>query len=466
MKKILDTIKPEPYRIHSVTPVKMLSREERLKIISEANYNVFKIPSECVYIDLLTDSGTAAMSNAQWSAIMNGDEAYGGSSSWYRLESTLKDIFGYKHFLPAHQGRGAEKVLFNTMITPGQYVPNNMHFSPDRVTNSGGIMSELIIEEGIKIQSEHPFKGNMDTNKLELLIKKIGQKNVAFVEVTVTCNNAGGVPVSMANLKEVWEIAHRYDLRVILDAARIAENAYFIKTREPGYKDKTIKDIIREMCSYSDGCVVSSKKDGLVNIGGFVGINDDMLYEKMQSICLMWEGYITYGGMAGRDMEALSVGYREAIDFDHLEHRVGQAKFLGSKMQEAGVPVVTPFGGHGVWIDSKGFAPHIPQGQYPGMAIAAAMYIEGGIRCCELGNLAFSKRDEKTGEVLSFPKVDLVRLALPRRVYTYRHLEYVAAIAGEVYKQRNELVGFRVRKYPLIKYRTVFLGELEPVAGP
>lgn len=459
---IFDKIKPEPFKIKTVTPLKILTRSEREKIIKDVHYNMFKIKSDEVFIDLLTDSGTTAMSDAQWAAIMIGDESYASATSWFKLEETLKDIFSYKYVLPAHQGRGAEKTLFKAMIKKGQTVPNNMHFSPDRITDSGGMMANLIIDEAKNLQSSHPFKGNMDIEKLETLIKKVGADNIPFVEVTVTCNNAGGQPVSMANLKEIREVASRYGLPVILDAARIAENAYFIKEREEGYQNKTIKEIIREITSYSDGCVVSSKKDGMVNIGGFVGINDDKLYEEMQSLTLMWEGYMTYGGMAGRDLEAMSVGYQEVIDENYLRYRIGQVRDLGVQMQKQGVPIVTPVGGHGVWIDSQSFCPHIPPEQYPGVAITTALYIEGGIRTCELGNLAFSKRNEETGEVISFPEVDLVRLAIPRRVYTSRHMDYVAEVAGYVMKNREKLAGFKVKKYATVKYRTVFLGQMMP----
>lgn len=465
MDPIFERIQPEPFKIKTVSPIKMLSREEREQIIKAAHYNVFKIHSEDIFIDLITDSGTSAMSDAQWSAMMIGDEAYASSSSWFKLESTLKDIFGYKYVLPAHQGRGAEKTLFKAMIKPGQTVPNNMHFSPDRITDSGGILANLIIDEGKKLQSDHPFKGNLDIEKLKDLIENVGPQNIPMVMVTVTCNNAGGQPVSMANLKEVREIASQYRLPVVLDAARIAENAFFIKEREIGYQNKSIVEIIRGMVSYSDGCVVSSKKDGLVNIGGFVGINDDNLHEVMQSYTLMWEGYITYGGMAGRDLEAMAVGYREVVDEDYLRYRIGQVRHLGDQLQKEGVPITTPIGGHGVWIDSQKFCPHLPPEQYPGVAITTALYVEGGIRACELGNLAFSKRDDVTGEILSFPEVDLVRLAVPRRVYTSRHMDYIAAIAGEVYKNSNKLRGFKIKKYATIKYRTLFLGEMMPVSA-
>ncbi len=460
---IFEKIKPEPFKIKTVTPLKILTRKEREKIIKDVHYNMFKIKSDEVFVDLLTDSGTTAMSDAQWAAIMIGDEAYASATSWFKLEETLKDIFSYKYVLPAHQGRGAEKTLFKAMIKKGQTVPNNMHFSPDRITDSGGIMANLIIDEAKNLQSTHPFKGNMDIDKLETLIKKVGPDNIPFVEVTVTCNNAGGQPVSMANLKEIREVASRYGLPVILDAARIAENAYFIKEREEGYQNKTIKEIVREITSYSDGCVVSSKKDGMVNIGGFVGINDDNLYEEMQSLTLMWEGYMTYGGMAGRDLEALAVGYQEVIDENYLRYRIGQVRDLGEQMQKQGVPIVTPVGGHGIWIDSQSFCPHIPPEQYPGVAITTALYIEGGIRTCELGNLAFSKRNEETGEIISFPEVDLVRLAIPRRVYTSRHMDYVAEVAGFVLKNRENLSGFKVKKYATVKYRTVFLGQMMPI---
>jgi len=463
MNALFDRIQPEPFRIKTVTPIKILSREERETIIKSVHYNVFKIKAEDIFIDLLTDSGTTAMSDNQWAGMMKGDESYASASSWFRLEETLKDIFGYKYILPAHQGRGAENIVFTTLIKKGQTVPNNMHFSPDRVTASGGIMANLIIEEGKNIQSEHPFKGNLNIEKLEALIKEKGASNISFVMITVTCNNAGGQPVSMENIKAVREIADKYKLLLILDAARIAENAQFIKMREPGYENRSIKEIIREICSYSDGCVASSKKDGMVNIGGFVGINDERLYEIMQSYCLMWEGYMTYGGMAGRDLEALAIGYQEGIDEHYLEYRIGQSQYLAKKLQEENVPIALPAGGHGVWIDSKKFCPHIIPEAYPGIAVTTALYTEGGIRGCELGNLAFSKRNEETGDIIQLPEVDLVRLALPRRVYSSRHLDYVAAVAGEVYKNRKKLEGFKVKKYATIKYRTLFLGQMEPV---
>ena len=458
-----DRTQPEPFRIHSVSPLRLGSREERARLIRNVHYNVFKIPSSEVFIDLLTDSGTSAMSDAQWGAMMVGDEAYASSKSWGRLETTLKELFGYKHVLPAHQGRGAEKILFSAMIKPGQTVPNNMHFSPDRVVASGGKLANLICAAGKALQSDEPFKGNVDIARLDDLIREVGREQVPFVMVTVTCNNAGGQPVSMENLRAVREVADKHRLPLILDAARIAENAFFIKDKEPGYQQHTIPEIVREMCSLSDGCVMSCKKDGLVNIGGFVGINDDALYEEMQSLTLMWEGYITYGGMAGRDLEALAIGLREVVDEAYLRYRVGQVQYLGERMVAEGVPICTPVGGHGVWIDSQRLCPHIDPLEYPGIAITTALYVEGGIRACELGNLAFSVRDEATGDIVQLPEVDLVRLAVSRRVYTSRHMDYVAAVAGEVLRHRERLFGFKVRRYAAIKYRTLFLGEMEPV---
>ena len=462
--EIYDRIQPEPFRIKSVTPIDLPPRARREEIIKATHFNVFKIPAENIFIDLLTDSGTSAMSDAQWAAIMLGDESYASATSWFKLEEVLKDTFDYRYFLPAHQGRGAEKTLFKAMIKPGQTVPNNMHFSPDRVTDSGGIMANLVTDEGKKLQSDHPFKGNLDIDKLQQLIDEVGSDKVAFIMVTVTCNNNGGQPVSMANLREVRALAARYHLAVILDAARIAENAYFIKQREAGYEDKSILEIVREISSLSDGCVMSAKKDGLVNVGGFVGINDEQLYEHMQSYTLMWEGYATYGGMAGRDLEALAVGFREVVDERYMAHRIDQVRYLGERLQAHGVPITTPVGGHGVWIDSQQFCRHIAPEHYPGIAITTALYVEGGIRGCELGNLAFSKRDEVTGEVISFPEVDLVRLAVPRRVYTSRHMDYIAAVAGRIYAHREQLRGYQVKRYATIKYRTLFLGELMPVA--
>lgn len=459
---LFEKYRPEPFRIKTVTPLKVLSRDEREAIIRKVHYNTFKIPAEDVFIDLLTDSGTSAMSDRQWAGIMVGDESYASATSWFTLLETLKSLFAYKYFLPAHQGRGAEKVLFMTMIKPGQTVPNNMHFSPDRVTNSGGLMANLIKEDGRKTQSTDPFKGDIDLDRLEALIREKGAAAIPFVMVTVTCNNAGGQPVSMKNLRGVRAIADRYGLPVILDAARIVENAYFIKQREAGYESRTVPEIVREMTELSDGCVMSSKKDGLVNIGGFVAINDDELYERMESYTLMWEGYATYGGMAGRDLEALAVGLREVMDEDYLRHRIGQVERFGERLQEYGVPIVTPVGGHGVWIDSQAFCPHIPPEEYPGVAITTALYVEAGIRASELGNLAFSTRNEETGEVIKFPEFDLVRMAIPRRVYTASHFDYAAAAIGRIYEKRGELRGFKVKKYAKIKYRTVFLGEMMP----
>lgn len=457
-------IKPEPYRIKTVTPITLLAKEERESIIKRVHYNTFKIPAQDIFIDLLTDSGTSAMSDAQWAAMMIGDESYASATSWFKLEDTLKSIFNYKYFLPAHQGRGAEKVLFMAMIRDGQTVPNNMHFSPDRITASGGLMANLIIESGKKLQSDHPFKGNVDIDRLAALIEEKGRDDISFIMVTVTCNNAGGQPVSMQNIRDVRAVADRYELPVILDAARIAENAFFIKEREAGYENHTIVEIIREMTSLTDGCVMSSKKDGLVNIGGFCAINDDELYAHMQSFTLMWEGYVTYGGMAGRDMEALAVGLREVVNEDYLFHRIEQVRYLGELLVKEEVPITTPIGGHGVWIDSQRFCPHIAPEHYPGVAITTALYVEGGIRASELGNLAFSKRDPATGEVIKFPEFDLVRLAVPRRVYTSRHMEYVAAIVGKIFRKRDQLKGYKVKTYAKIPYRTVFLGEMMPAS--
>lgn len=460
---IFQKIMPEPFKIHSVSNLKMLTKEERAKIIKDVGYCTFKIPSDDVFIDFLTDSGTTAMSDEQWGAMMVGDEAYGSAKSWFKLEKSLKDLFGYKYVIPAHQGRGAEKIVFQTMIKDGQFVPNNMHFSPDRIRNSGGIMKNLIIDEGIKIQSDCPFKGDMDIDKLVALIEKEGAANVAFVEITVTCNNAGGQPVSMKNLKEIKKVADKYGLKVVMDMARICENAWLIKLREPGYDKVPVRTIIKEMISYTDVGAASSKKDGMVNIGGFVGVNDDILYEEMLSNCLMWEGYSTYGGMAGRDLEALALGYIEGSDENYLDYRIKHSQYLADKLQEYNVPICTPVGGHGVWIDNKAFAPHIAPEEYPGIAVTSAIYIEGGIRACELGNLAFSTRDDETGAIISLPEVDLTRLAIPRRWYTHRHLDYAAAVIGEVYKNRDKLKGYKVVKYPYVKYRTVFLGTLAPI---
>ena len=429
----------EPFKIKSVEPVKMISKEERIKAIKEAGYNTFNLKSEDCYIDLLTDSGTNAMSDAQWAGIMMGDEAYAGSKNWLYLESTLKELFGFKHIVPTHQGRGAENILSTIAIKPGQYVLGNMYFTTTRYhqERNGGIFIDVIREEAHDATKNIPFKGDIDVSKLENVIKEKGAENIAYICLAVTVNLAGGQPVSMKNMKEVREIANKYGVKVFYDATRCVENAYFIKEQEEEYKDKTIKEICYEMFSYSDGATCSGKKDGIVNIGGFLAINDDELFGKAKEIVVVFEGMPSYGGMAGRDMQAIAIGFREAMQFEYIEHRIKQVRYLGEKLLEAGIPIIEPVGGHAVFLDARRFCPHLTQDQFPAQALAAALYVEAGVRSMERG-IVSAGRDAKTGENHK-PKLETVRLTIPRRVYTYRHMDVVADACIRLFQHKEDI---------------------------
>jgi len=458
MKKIT----AEPYRIKVVEPIKMSTREEREQWIRDAGYNVFGLKAEQVYIDLLTDSGTSAMSDNQWAGLMLGDESYAGCRNFYNLEATVQDIFGFKYVLPTHQGRGAENIMTQIFIKPGTYVLGNMHFDSTRghIKLKGGIPVDLVIDEGLDPQSQHPFKGNINVEKMESFIKEHGPDKISFVLITVTCNNNGGQPVSMVNIKSTCEVASKYNIPVMFDAARFAENCYFIRTREKGYENKSIKEIAREMFSYGDGCVMSSKKDGLVNIGGLFCTKHKEIYEQAIQLSIVYEGFPTYGGQAGRDMEALSRGLQEVIQEPYLADRIGQVQYLGQKLKDRNVPIVEPVGGHGVYVDAKRFLPNIPQSQFPGQAIVVALYINSGVRCVELGTSAFAEKDEKTGEMI-YPELELVRLAIPRRVYTNRHMDVVAEGLADIYDRRHELKGFKiVYEAPVLRH---FTARFEPL---
>ena len=429
----------EPFKIKSVEPVKMISKEERIKAIKEAGYNTFNLKSEDVYIDLLTDSGTNAMSDKQWAGLMIGDEAYAGSRNWLYLEETVKEIFGFKHVVPTHQGRGAENLLSHIAIKPGQYVAGNMYFTTTRFHQeaNGGIFVDIIKDVAHDAAANVPFKGDIDLEKLETLIKEKGAENIAYVCLAVTVNLAGGQPVSMKNMREVHEMCSKHGIKVFFDATRCVENAYYIKEQEEGYADKTIKEIVHEMFSYSDGATMSGKKDGIVNIGGFLAINDDELFGKAKEIVVVYEGMPSYCCIAGRDMQAFAIGLRESLQFEYIEHRIKQVRYLGDRLKEAGVPIVEPVGGHAVFLDARRFCPHLEQEQFPAQSLAASIYVEGGVRSMERG-IVSAGRDNKTGENHK-PKLETVRLTIPRRVYTYAHMDVVADTVIHLYKHKEDI---------------------------
>ncbi len=442
---MIKKIGPEPYKIKMVEPLKQTTKSERKKLIAKAGYNIFNLCSEDIYIDLLTDSGTSAMSQFQWAALMQGDETYAGSRSFFRLKETVTSITGYPYVLPTHQGRGAENILTKMLIKPGTFIPGNMHFDSTRahLQLKGGFPLDLVVDQGLKPEADHPFKGNINLGKLENVLKEHGRKKVPFVLMTVTCNSNGGQPVSMENIRSAAGLCRRYQVPLFFDAARFAENCYFIKEREPGYKERELIDITREMFSYGDGCMMSSKKDGLVNIGGFMAFKDDSLYQQACQLSIVYEGFPTYGGMAGRDLEALSVGLQEVLDVSYLRFRIEQVAYLADRLQEEGVPIVKPPGGHAVYIDGKKFAPHIPQSQFPAQVLVVELYIEAGIRAIELGTSAFTEKDPDTGELI-YPELDLVRLAIPRRVYTNTHIDVVAESILDIYRNRDQLRGLKI----------------------
>ncbi len=434
---------PEPFRIKMVEPVTMIDRETRQEVVKKAGYNTFLIDSQDVYIDLLTDSGTNAMSDRQWAGLMMGDEAYAGSRNFHRLDDTVKELFGFKHVVPTHQGRGAENLLSHIAIKPGQYVPGNMYFTTTRYHQeaNGGIFKDIIIDEAHDSQVNLPFKGNADCKKIQALIDEVGAENIAYICIAVTVNLAGGQPVSMANLQEVSQLCKKHGIRMFLDATRCVENAYFIKEREPGYADKSIKDIVHQMFSYADGCTMSGKKDCITNIGGFLCLNDDQLFLDAKELVVVYEGMPSYGGMAGRDMEAMAIGLRESMQEEYIEHRVKQVRYLGEKLLEAGVPIVEPVGGHAVFLDAKRFCPHLDQEEFPAQALAAELYLESGVRSMERG-IVSAGRDVKTGENHK-PKLELVRLTIPRRVYTYAHMDVVADAVISLYGRKETIRGLK-----------------------
>jgi tryptophanase len=451
-----------PYRIKMVEPIKITTRKERIKFLEAAGYNPFSLRSEDVYIDLLTDSGTGAMSQYQWAALMMGDEAYAGSRSFYKMDKVVKDITGYKYFIPAHQGRGAEQVVLPQLVTGDEmYFISNMHFDTTRahVELAGARALDCVIDECFDTENYHPFKGNFDLKRLDEMILDKGAKNVAGIIMTITNNSAGGQPVSMENMRGVREIATKYGITVLIDGARYAENAYFIKQREKGYENKSIKEISREAFDLADIFLMSAKKDGLSNIGGIIAIkNDEDLFNQCRTYIVPMEGFPTYGGLTGRDMEALSVGLLEALEEDFLEHRLDQVRYLGDKLRDAGVPIQYPTGGHAVFVDCKKFAPHIPYYEFPAQAVSNAVYIEAGVRPVEIGSFLMG-RDPDTRENLESP-LELMRLTIPRRTYTYKHLDVVAEATIEVYKNRMSLKGLEFEYEPPVLRH--FTAKLRP----
>lgn len=433
----------EPYKIKMVEPVEMKTQEERKEAIEEAGFNTFLLRSSDVYIDLLTDSGTSAMSDRQWAGMMLGDEAYAGSVNFYNLEDAIREYYGYRHIVPTHQGRGAEHIISQLMIEEGDLVPGNMYFTTTKLHQelAGGTFRDVIIDEAHDPDSDHPFKANVDLDKLEDLIVEYGADRIPYVSIATTVNMAGGQPISMENLKKVRELTQEYGIPIIHDMTRVAENAYLIKKREPGYEERSIKEIVREICSLTDGATMSAKKDALVNIGGFLALNDDELFDKARNMVVIYEGLHTYGGMAGRDMQALAIGITESVDEHHIRARVGQVEYLGEKLKDMGIPVVRPIGSHGVFLDARRFLPHLEQDQLPAQSLAAEIYIDSGVRSMERG-IVSAGRNKETGEH-NYPHLELVRLTIPRRVYTQAHMDVVAESVEQVYRNRDRITGLK-----------------------
>jgi len=463
MKIMANDLVVEPYRIKTVERIRRTTREQRQQLLEAAGYNLFFVPAEDILIDLLTDSGTGAMSTDQWSAMMRGDESYAGSPSFERFRQAVQGVTGFKHVIPTHQGRAAERILFSVMCKRGDVVPNNTHFDTTRAnceaTGAEGL--DLPIPEALEPAFRHPFKGNMDTARLAETVERVGADRIPLVMLTVTSNASGGQPVSLANIRAVKEICARHRIPLYFDASRFAENAYFIKLREPGYQDKSPRSISREMFSYADGCTMSAKKDGLANIGGFLCTNDDEMAQAEKNLLIMTEGYPTYGGLAGRDLEAIAIGLDEVLEEDYLAHRIAATARLGQQIATAGVPIVQPPGGHAIYVDARSFLPHIPPTQFPGTALAAELYVEGGIRSFEIGTLLFGRRDENGCEHEG--PMDLLRLAIPRRVYTQSHLDYVAEVVARVCQRREHISGLELTfQAPHLRHFTAQFRRITP----
>ncbi len=452
----------EPWKIKMVEPLRMTSPEERRRAIEEAGYNTFLLQSEYVYIDLLTDSGTSAMSDRQWSGLMLGDEAYAGSRNFYELEEAVHEFYGYRYLVPTHQGRGAEHLLSQCTIRPGDYIPGNMYFTTTRLHQelAGGTFVDVIIDDAHDPRSLHPFKGNVDLGKLQRLIDEVGADKIPYVSVAGTVNMAGGQPISMENLKAVRELTSRYGIKVFLDATRMCENAYFIQQREPGYENASIAAILLESCSYTDGCTMSAKKDSLVNIGGWLAVNDLDLFNRARNLVVVYEGLHTYGGLAGRDMQAMAQGIYESVQDEHIRSRIGQVEYLGELLLGWSIPIVQPVGGHAIFLDAKEIYSHIPQSQFPAQTLAANLYLNSGVRSMERGVVS-AGRDPETGDH-RYPKLELVRLTIPRRVYTQAHMDVVAEAVLAAYEKREEAVGLEMVYEP--EYLRFFQARFRPVA--
>jgi tyrosine phenol-lyase len=452
----------EPFRIKVVEPIRMTTRSERVTLLREVGYNAFNLHSDDVLLDLLTDSGTSAMSAEQWAGIMRGDEAYAGSPSYYRFEEAVKEIYGFEQVIPTHQGRAAERILFTTLCSPGDVVPSNTHFDTTRanVEAVGARAMDLPVQEGLKPSEPHPFKGNLDTDRLEAVIRDEGPERIPLVVLTLTNNSGGGQPVSMANIRAVSELCRSHGIPLYIDACRFAENAYLIKQREEGYAEKSIPEIVWETFSWADGCTMSAKKDGLANIGGFVATNDPELAKRQRNLLILTEGFPTYGGLAGRDLEAIAIGLREVLDEDYLAYRLASVRYLGERISAGGVPIVQPPGGHAIYIDAAALLPHVPPLELPGQSVVAELYVQGGIRAVEVGTVMFGRRDPETG-VEEPASMELVRLALPRRVYTQSHVDYMVEAILAFADRRDEVGGFRFsHQEPVLRH---FTARFEPL---
>jgi tyrosine phenol-lyase len=449
----------EPYKIKMVEPVRVMSKAERISALQRAGYNTFLLRSDEVFIDLLTDSGTSAMSDRQWAGIMMGDEAYAGSRNFYDLEETIREYYGYKYVVPTHQGRAAEHIISKILISEGDYIPGNMYFTTTKLHQelAGGHFVDVIIDEAHDPQNKHPFKGNVDLQKLEAVIKTHGADKVPYVCIATAVNMAGGQPISLENLRAVRALTNQYGIRIIHDMTRVAENAYLIQQREPGYKHKSVAEIVKEICSLTDGATMSAKKDAMVNIGGFLAINEEGIFEEARNLVVVYEGLHTYGGMAGRDMQAMAIGIRESVDDDHQRARVGQVHYLGNLLLEVGVPLVEPLGTHGIFLDAKKFLPHLTQDMFPAQALAGEIYVDSGVRSMERGVVS-AGRNKITGKH-NYPKLELVRLTIPRRVYSQAHIEVVADSVFEVFRKREKIKGLNMVFEP--RYLRFFQARFE-----
>ncbi|MBX7093764.1 MAG: tyrosine phenol-lyase [Flavobacteriales bacterium] len=462
MKKTLKKVSwAEPFKIKMVELLNMTNASQRKKMIAEAGYNTFLLKSREVYIDLLTDSGTSAMSDRQWAGLMMGDEAYAGSENFYHLEEIVKEYYGYKYVIPTHQGRGAENLLSKILIKPGDTVPGNMYFTTTRLHQelAGGTFSDVIVDEAHDSFNENPFKGNIDLDKVESLIKKHGPSRIPYICVATTVNMAGGQPISLQNLKELRALTKKHGIKIFLDMTRVAENAYFIQEREKEYQGFSIAQIVLEICSQTDGATMSAKKDALVNIGGFLAVNDKEIYEEASNLAVVYEGLHTYGGLAGRDMEAMAIGIVESMQDDHMHARIGQVRYLGQKLIDAGIPIVRPIGGHGIFLDAKKFLPHLKQDQFPAQALAAEIYLDSGVRTMERG-IVSAGRDKVTGDHY-YPKLELVRFTIPRRVYTQAHMDVIAESVYRVYDRKKSIKGLKMTYEP--KYLRFFQARFKPL---